>query len=75
MSEIKSLKAGQRVKVLAGPKEPPHPFQQSIGVVQGVGHVRKNAEGSIIYKSYNVLFGNASLREVEARYLFVVGGE
>lgn len=74
-TEIKALKPMQRVKVLSGPKETPHPLNHHIGSVLGVHTVRKNKAGSVIYKSYNVQFGNASTREVEARFLFVVGGE
>lgn len=72
---FKTLKSMQRVKVLSAPNEPPHPLNHNIGVVQGVHTTRKNVAGVVIYKSYSVQFGNSSNREVEAKYLWPVGGE
>lgn len=72
---FKTLKPMQRVKVLSAPNEPPHPLNHSVGVIQGAHTTRRNVEGTIIYKSYAVQFGNSSVREVEAKYLWPMGGE
>lgn len=73
-TEIKALKPMQRVKIISGPKEAPHPLNYHIGTIRGVHTTRKNQAGTVIYKSYEVSFGHAStVREVEARFLYPVG--